>query len=131
MNRFQLLINKNKSVKPIAYKFKATNNTKQVYAYLKKCIQDGVSFDTNNIYLSILDIALCTFSKEENILIITGTEKCKRMLTMSNNLALIEIIDRIPERIKQGICYWDLDPKKIPSTINIILAIQRKHEYRE
>ncbi len=127
MNRFDMLVNRQKN-KPTAYCFKKTSSPARVCDYMKVCIYDGVAFDASNFYPSVIDQALMHLQKEKRIPIITGSEKTMRTLNMFANLKRVHVVDNIPENVVQAICYWDLDKKTLPKSIDVILSIVRKNE---
>jgi hypothetical protein len=127
MNRFQLM-KQQEPAKPIAYQFQRTGNAAKVLEYIKRCIQDGVAFDANNIYSSVVDQALFLLHKEQKIPIITKTEKTTRLLMATNNFQEVYTVNNIPDKLVRVICYWDLNPKEIPQIYEIALTISRKNE---
>jgi hypothetical protein len=114
--------------KPVAYQFQRTSSAIKVYEYIKRCIQDGVAFNANNIYSSVIDQALFLLHKEIKIPIITKTEKTARLLTISYNFQEVYSVNNIPKRSARVICYWDLNSKEIPHDYEIALTILRKNE---
>lgn len=126
MNRFQIL-KRQEATKPQAYQFKQTNSAAKVYGYMKRCIQDEVIFDANNIYPSVVDQALTLLQKERRIPIITKTEKMARTLSLTYALQKVHTVDNIPLG-SPIICYWDLNPREIPKDHEIILIIRRKND---
>jgi len=125
MDRFQLL-KKQDVIKPIAYKFRHSNNPDRVCDYMKKCIQDEVTFDASGIYPAVIDQAMVRLNKTTKIPIITKTEKMMRQLMLAFNLRQVYTVNSIPEGIIRAICYYDLDPKEFPKKIEIALVILRR-----
>jgi len=110
-------------IKPIAYKFKSTNSIRKVRAYIEKCIYDGVSFDTDGIYPSLVDKVLSEILREGRASIIVKTEKDKRLLSILLNIRRIHLVTNIPSNVENVICYCGVTRKDIPTHINILTTI--------
>jgi hypothetical protein len=113
--------------KPVAYSFNRTSSPVKVLEYIKRCIQDGVSFDASNIYSTVVDQALARLYSESRIPIVTRTEKMMHVLSMTHHLQKVYTVDNIPAKALRVVCYWDLNPKDIPKNVEIALAIKRRN----
>ena len=127
MNRFQMLKKQEQLNKPVTYIFNRTSSPVKVLEYLKRCLQDGVSFDANNIYATVVDQALAKLYSERKIPVVTKTEKMMRVLSMTHRLQRVYTVDTIPGKVLQVICYWDLNPKDLPKNVEVALTIKRKN----
>lgn len=115
-------------IKPIAYKFKSTNSLIKVKAYIDKCIQDGVSFDTDGIYLSLVDKALSELIKGRRVAVIVRTEKEKRLLSLVFNIKRVYTVDNIPDNVENAVCYCGVIRKEISPHINVLTTLLRKQQ---
>jgi hypothetical protein len=131
MNRFQMLKKQEQENKPVTYSFNRTSSPVKVLEYLKRCLQDGVSFDASNIYPSVVDQALARFYTEIRIPIVTKTEKMMRVLSLTHNLQKVYSVNNIPSKVLRVICYWDLNPKNLPKNIEVAVQIKRRNADKE
>lgn len=113
-------------IKPIAYKFKSTNSLIKVKAYIEKCIEDSVSFDTEGIYLSLVDKAMAELIKGRKIAVIVRTDNIKRLLGIAFNIKRVYTVENIPDNVEYAICYCGVTRKEVPPHINVLTTILRK-----
>jgi hypothetical protein len=126
--RYQIAIKNALKLKPTAYRFEPTNSIRRTCDYLKRCIVDEVMFDASNILLPLLDSALVKLCQEfqSSISIITKSEASARILSITKGFKRVYSVDNIPNTANTVICYWDLDRRKIPEDLHVILVLLRE-----
>jgi hypothetical protein len=85
-------------------------------------------FDASNILLPLLDSALVKLCQEfqSSISIITKSEASARILSITKGFKRVYSVDNIPNTANTVICYWDLDRRKIPEDLHVILVLLRE-----
>ena len=120
MNRYEIAI---KKIKPMAYRFKTSNDVNKVCDYLRRCLLDRVDFDSTNIRVEILDAALIKVAKETGYPIVIGSEIMEKAIRMTYGTRRVFSLKTLPN-VLHVICYFDLDRKKLFDK-EIMLTIYR------
>jgi hypothetical protein len=124
MNRYQFL--KKNTEEPIAYCFKSTNSVLKTFAYMKKCIQDSVMFQADNIQESVLHQALIKLSRMKNVPIITESKEIAQRLSIAYSYDRIYSVKDIPRKYGWAIYYWDINNERVPETETFLVIRKNK-----
>lgn len=91
-----MAIRKN-TIKPIAYRFNPSNSVIKICKYMKKCMEDGVMFDSEGIQDEILNSSIVKIGKELGAPILVDSERTAKIMSISHSYRHIYSLEKSPK----------------------------------
>lgn len=121
MDRYQIATGV--SDRPVAYRFRPSENPDTVYGYMKSCMEDGVMLDVSNLRDTVVEQAAIKLCREKEVSFVVATDKEADLLPLVHGYKKIYTKDRLPDRTRAVICGAGVNPRMFGPEKDILLVI--------
>jgi len=110
----------------MAYRFKASGSMSRVLSYMKKCMEDGMVLDADEIPESALDAAVVKLSKESDVPIIVTSQVDAHLLSISQSHRRVFMFDDLPKKFPYAIYYINIDDAQSLADPKPLLVVRKR-----